>query len=175
MLMINLQISQTSPTPGHKAKSHTCTMNSSHGRFFGSSGVAGNLQSGCKSKADIKTAGCMNVLRKWSEIRVAHSVLQQCLRFQSNNGLASSAPWLWAWKWWICTTENGLLIIYRACWTVVCARLCRLYLKTGIHYLSALYLQYNYILDYQYFSSGFYTKPVSLNQLWFKVLNTKCF
>lgn len=35
MLMINLQISQTSPTPGHKAKSHTCTMNSSHGRFLG--------------------------------------------------------------------------------------------------------------------------------------------
>lgn len=34
-LMINLQIFQTSPTPGNKAKSHTCTMNSSRGRLLG--------------------------------------------------------------------------------------------------------------------------------------------
>ena len=33
-----------------------------NGLFIGLSGVAGNSRSGCKSKADIEAAGCMDVL-----------------------------------------------------------------------------------------------------------------
>ncbi len=87
--------------------------------FIGLSGVAGNLQRGCKSKANIKAAGCMDVLRKWSAITVAYSI--NVWRSKAIIPLLYVIwPWLWAWNWWMCTTGNRLLIIYRAHWTVPC-------------------------------------------------------
>lgn len=53
--------------------------------FIRLSGVAGNSESGCKSKADMEAAGCMDVFRDHSRIQ------RYCLTFLNNNALASFA------------------------------------------------------------------------------------
>lgn len=166
------QWAETSPTTGNKAKSYPCTKNSSRGCLLGYLGLLG---SGCKSKANIEAAGCMNVLGRWSEITVAYCV----------NVWGSKAIMLWRLLSSIMSLKlmnvhnrkrivdclQGLLNC--ALWPpIYCVAL--IWKPASIICLLFIYCTIRSMIT-NIFSSGFHTKPASINQLWFNVLNTKCF